>query len=84
MKFWEFTYHSPWWFCLFAIIPFLIVLRLFKKANKEIAIGHSGFSLFGTTNSLFIQFIIQYPVCIKIISFFFFDNCNGTSTTEIR
>ncbi|MDA9262212.1 VWA domain-containing protein [bacterium] len=71
MKFWEYTYHSPWWFCLFAIIPILIFFKIFKNANKETVIGHSGFSLFANKNSLISGLLINIPFVLRMLAFSF-------------
>lgn len=71
MKFWEFTYHSPWWFCLFAILPLLIILRVFKKANKETVIGHSGFSLFSSKSNFLSGLVFNIPFVLRLLAFSF-------------
>lgn len=71
MRFWEYTYYSPWWFCLFAILPILVVLRIFKKATKETAIGHSGLSLFGTQNSFLSSLLFNIPFVLRLLAFSF-------------
>lgn len=71
MKFWEYSYHSPWWFCLFALIPVIILLRIFKKANKESIIGHSGFSLFENSNYTMSNFLLSIPLVIRLLAYSF-------------
>lgn len=71
MKFWEYTYHSPWWFCLFAIPLILIALRFLKTGKKETVIGHSGFSLFETKNSFLSQLFFNIPFILRMLAFSF-------------
>lgn len=71
MKFWEYSYHSPWWFCLFVIPLLLIALRLFKQAKKEPVVNHSGFSLFEGKTSVLSNILFNVPFVLRMIAFSF-------------
>ena len=68
MRFWEFTYHSPWMFCLFAILPLLVWLQLRKSGSKEPVINHSGLYLFGDRNGFLSKLLGWIPFVLRMLA----------------
>lgn len=68
MKFWEYTYHSPWMFCLFGLIPILIFIQGRKTSKKETTLSHSGLYLFNQSGSTWNSFLRWLPFIIRLIA----------------
>ncbi|MEN8839117.1 MAG: VWA domain-containing protein [Flavobacteriales bacterium] len=68
MKFWEFTYHSPWMFCLFVILPILVWLEVRKSSIKESVIHHSGLYLFGEKKGFLSTFLRWIPFVLRMLA----------------
>ncbi len=70
MRFWEFTYHSPWMFYLFVILPLLVWLQLRKSGSKEPVINHSGLYLFGDRNGFLSKLLRWIPFVLRMLALF--------------
>ena len=68
MRFWEFTYHSPWMFCLFALLPIFVWLQGKKSTPKEPVIKHSGLYLFGDRNGLLSALLRWIPFILRMLA----------------
>ena len=68
MRFWEYTYHSPWMFCLFAILPLLVWFQLRKTSCKEPIINHSGLYLFGDRNGFLSTLLRWIPFVLRMLA----------------
>lgn len=71
MKFWEYTYHSPWMFGLFALLPILVWLQGRKSGKKEVTVSHSGIYLFGNEGSIFFTILRWIPFVLRLLAFSF-------------
>jgi Ca-activated chloride channel homolog len=68
MKFWEYTYHSPWMFCLFSLLLILVWLQVKKTGSKESFISHSGLYLFGNHSSIFSKTVVLIPFILRLLA----------------
>ncbi len=69
MQFWEFTYHSPWMFCLFALLPILVWARIQMSHSKQPSIKHSGMYLFENGNKWGSNLLSWIPFTMRLIAF---------------
>lgn len=68
MKFWELTYHNPWFFSLFALLPILFWLEI-RKGKKESVINHSGLYLFEGKQSMLSLVLRWFPFVLRMLAY---------------
>ena len=69
MTFWEYTYHSPWMFCLFALLPVLLWFQLKKSLKSEVTVSHSGLYLFGNDSNIVSSILRWIPFALRLSAF---------------
>ncbi len=68
MKFWEFTYHSPWFFALFALVPIIVWIQL-RQFSKNETVAHSGLSVGNKKQGLWSTLLLLFPIFLRVLAF---------------
>lgn len=69
MKFWEYTYLNPWVFGLFALIPLLVVLKLFFKSKKTPSLITTNLAHFEFKKDIWSSVIRNIPFFLRMLAF---------------
>jgi len=65
MRFWEYTYHSPWVFALFVLVPLLVWIQ-FRVSSRAESVAHSGFQKETTRQSWLNTFLFLLPTFLRV------------------
>jgi len=69
MKFWEYTYLNPWMFSLFAILPLLVLFKIFYRRKKSAKLVTTNLAHFEGENDVLGTITRNIPFILRLLAF---------------